>query len=41
MTVSDIEGVIQKAIAAATEIIREEFTKLYRDLSKRVKMMTH
>ena len=37
ISVSDIEGVIQKAIAAATEIIREEFTKLYHDLSKRVK----
>ena len=37
ISASDIEGIVEKAIAAATEVIREEFMKLFNELSKRVK----
>ena len=36
MSASDIEGIVEKAIAAATEVIREEFMKFFIELSKRV-----
>ena len=37
ISASDIEGIVEKAVAAATEVIREEFMKLFNELSKRVK----
>jgi len=37
ISVSDIEGIVGKAVAAATEVLREEFMKHFNELSKRVK----
>jgi len=37
--VSDIEGIVQKAVVAATEVIRAEFAKLLDELSKRVRQL--
>jgi len=39
ISVSDIQGIVQKAVAAATEVIRAEFAKLLDELSKRVRQL--
>jgi len=39
ISVSDIEGIVQKAVVAATEVIRAEFAKLLDELSKRVRQL--
>jgi len=39
ISVSDIKGIVQKAVANATEVIRAEFAKVLDELSKRVRQL--
>jgi len=37
--VADVESIVEKAVTAATKVIREEFEKLFKDMSERIQQL--
>jgi len=39
VSVTDVETIVAKAVTAATKVVREEFEKLFRDMSERIQQL--